>query len=186
MDISRRDYVANVLRMEFEQTLEGRIDRYLSINHQTVIPDHHFSSASAECINLFRDRYFIACICLTQSVAEGIIKFIRERNGVAQIDKESKEALAARMKDAGILSTQFVDALGRIRRSFRDDFHHMNPKVAEVELEPLASRNIADLAAMEREIFAVSFSANGRVQPRQLQYWDADPNGYVPAYVRLV
>ncbi len=186
MDTSRREYVANILRMEFEQMLEGRIDRYLSIDHQPVIADHHFSRGSAECINLFRDGYFTACICLTQSVAEGIVKFLQEKNGVSQVKKESKEALAARMHDAGIVSAHFVDALRRIYRSFRDDFHHMNPKVAEIELEPLASRNIIDLATIEREIFAFSMTGEGRVRPGQPRYWDVDPNGFVPAYVRLV
>lgn len=183
MDSDERDQIERLIRAEFEQSLNERIDRYLSIGHQPIVANHHFADASTECVNLFRDGYFTACITLTQSVAEGIVKFVRERNGVPQVEHESKQAVVERMRDLGILSQCFVDAVSRIRRSFRDDFHHMNPKVAGIELEPLARRNIADLAAIEREIFECRV-ADGRLVPERPLYWDVDAGGDVPVYLR--
>ena len=180
----RREHVEYILRSEFEQSLQQRIDRYLSANHQPILGNHHFAHASTECVHLYRDGYFIACITLSQSVAEGIIRFVRDRNGLPQVEKESKQQLAVRLHDSGVISSAFAQALGRIHRSFRDDFHHMNAKVAEVELEPLAQRNIGDLAVIEREIFECSV-ANGTIVPKNARYWDAKPDGDVPVFLRL-
>ena len=61
MNDDERLYIENSIRAEFEQTLPARVDRYLSIGHQRIIADHHFSAPSSECINLYRDGYFTAC-----------------------------------------------------------------------------------------------------------------------------
>jgi hypothetical protein len=41
-------------------------------------PHVWFEVASTECRDLFRDGHFYGCICLSQSVAEGLGKFILE------------------------------------------------------------------------------------------------------------
>jgi len=133
---------------------------------------------------LYRDGYFTSCIMVAQAVSDGILEFIRDRNSVQQAEGESKQALAKRMQQSGILSEAFVEAFGRIQRSFRNDFHHMNPPVARVDLESLANRNITDLAAIEREIFECGIGLGGTIVPKKLRYWDLQPDGSVRAYVR--
>jgi hypothetical protein len=168
---------------ELERTIEARIDRYLSVNHQWLIADHHFAHASHECLLLYRDGYFTSCIMVAQALSDGILKFVAERNNV-QVKKEKKQALAKRMQQDGIFSQAFVDAVGRIRGGFRNDFHHMNPPIATVDLEALAKRNITDLAALEREIFEYSIGTGGALVLKNPKYWDLQPDGSVPTYVR--
>jgi hypothetical protein len=185
MSDSVREQLERSLRSDLERTINQRVERYLSVDHQPIMADHHFAHASSECLDLFRDGYFISCIMLTQAVAEGIIKFVSERNKTVQLTNENRQEFAERLRATGVLSKGFVDAYGRIQKSFRNDFHHMNPKVSTVDLEPLARRNIADLAAMEREIFGFEIGRNGTLRPKQTLYWDIGPDGNVPVYVRL-
>lgn len=185
MPDARRDQLKAIFVAVFEQTLEERIDRYLEVNHQWITGNHHFASASSEAIDLYRDGYFTSCIMVTQAVSEGIIKFVADRNGIKQTHKEEKLAFAVRMLEAGIVSKDLVEAFGRIQRSFRNDFHHMNPPVAEVDVGALAKRNILDLATIEREIFECRRGTGGTVMPSRLLYWDINEDGSVPAYLRL-
>src|SRR5690606_12216349 len=48
MPDSQRELLRQLLQSAFEQTLDERIERYLSLNHQPLIADHHFSHASTE------------------------------------------------------------------------------------------------------------------------------------------
>ncbi len=169
---------------DLERTIEARLDRYLSVNHQWIIANHYFAQASHECLLLYRDGYFTSCNMVAQAISEGILRFIADRNQVQPAHKESKQALASRMQQMGIVSQAFVEALGRILGSFRNDFHHMNPAVATRDLEGLAMRNITDLAAIEREIFDFAMGPGGTVVPTNVKYWDLQPDGSVPVYVR--
>ena len=60
----------------------------------------------------------------------------------------------------------------------------MNPKVADIPFPELARRNIDDLATIEREIFAYNIN-DGKFSPAQSKYWDLNPDGTVPVYLRL-
>ena len=184
MSDQQRDLLKRSICSDLERTIEARIDRYLSVDHQWLIANHHFAHASHECLLLYRDGYFTSCIMVAQALSDGILKFVAERNSVQQAQKESKQALTKRMHQAGIFSQAFVEAFGRIQDSFRNDFHHMNPPVATVDLESLAKRNITDLAALEREIFGYSIGAGGTLVPKHVRYWDLHPDGSVPVYVR--
>lgn len=179
-----RESMKQQLRARLERTLDERIDRYLAVNHQRVIGGHHFSHASTECVDLYRDGYFHSCITVTQAVAEGIILFVGDRNKLSRKEKETKQVFAERLHDAQIITQDLVDAFTRIQRSFRNDFHHMNPPVAKVPLESLAKQNIGDLAVIEREIFGFDIGPNGSTNPRQLKYWDDAGNGMIHVYVR--
>ena len=57
--ISRSEDLKRRMRAAFEQTIEIRVERYLEVAHQGVIPNHHFAEASSECINLYRDGYLL-------------------------------------------------------------------------------------------------------------------------------
>lgn len=182
MQAIKRGQLQEGLRSALEQTIDQRINRYLEIEHQGIIGNHHFADASSECINLYRDGYFISGVMVSQAVNEGIVKFVAERNGI----KEKKEH-SELMKDftqKEIMSSECTEASERIWRSFRNDVHHMNPKVAFIPFQKLAKRNLQDLAIIEKEIFGVNFK-DGKLVPHHPQYWDVQKDGTVPVFLRL-
>ena len=181
MQAVRRTQLRDELRQTFEQTIDAKVDRYLDINHQGIIGDHYFAAASSECIDLYRDGHFIATVMSRQAVNEGVFKFVSERNNI-QADKHSE--LIKLLLSNHLISQQCADASKRIWGSFRNDVHHMNPKVAKIPFQILARKNLKDLAAVEREIFAVD-SNNGRLVPKQPQYWDVNKDRTVPVFLRL-
>jgi len=185
MSDSKRDTLKETLRSLLEQTLDERVDRYLSVSHQWITGDHHFAHASSEAVALYRDGYYTSCIMVTQAVSEAIIRFVAERNCLKQTQAETKQALARRAQQAGIISRPLLDAFVRIQCSFRNDFHHMNPPVARINLESLAKRNVTDLAVIEREIFECGFGSKGTIVPRNPLYWDVSEDGWGRAYLRL-
>jgi hypothetical protein len=185
MNDERREMLKGTLRWCLEQSLDQRVDRYLSVNHQWVTGGHHFAHASSECLDLYRDAYFLSCVMVAQAVSDGIAKFVAERNGVTRQEQESNQALVRRMQQQGIVSRPFADAFDRIQGSFRNDYHHMNPPVGGLDHESLAGRNIVDLAAIEREIFECSTGNGGTLVPKNHLYWDIDPDGTMLVYLRL-
>ena len=64
------------------------------VAHQGVIPNHHFAVASSECIKLYRDGYLLSAVMVSQSVTEGIWRFVLERNQI-----QLKELKGRRKKD---------------------------------------------------------------------------------------
>jgi len=169
------------LRQADEWSLDSRVDRYLEINHAKVIGNHYFSTASTECLNLYRDGHFIATVMSTQAVNEGILKFLLERNGLRRAKhRENMEKL--RQKD--IITQQCFDAMEQIWGSFRNDVHHMNPNVSKICFSSLAKANLQSLAIVESEIFGVEI-LNGKLSPKQPKYWDRENGGTVPVFLRL-
>ncbi len=182
----RRRMISDDLRAIFEATIEQRVERYLEISHQGMIPNCHFAEASAECIRLYTDGYFLSAVMVTQAVAEGIRKFVVKRNEEVKPDENMKgPAIVSLLVERRILSNNCADAFNRIWKSFRDDVHHMNPKVAEISFRDLAKRNIQDLAALEREVFDFKIGGDGRVIPTNPKYWDVEADGTMPAFLRL-
>jgi len=177
----RRARLKDDLRQACEQTLDERVDRYLEIDHQGIIGNHYFAAASSECINLYRDGHFIATLMASQAVNEGILKFIAERNN---IQARNHEELMEMLVKKGFISCDCADASERIWRSFRNDVHHMNPKVASIPFKQLAKQNLQALAAVEREIFGVNIE-QGKLLPKQPKYWDVQKDGTVPVFLRL-
>ena len=178
------------MRAALEQTIEIRVERYLEVEHQGVIPNHHFAAASSECINLYRDGYLLSAVMVSQSVTEGIWKFVLERNQIqpkklkAGVGKKmERPAVAAVLVKQKIISTECAEAFVRIWLSFRNDVHHMNPRVSTVPFRELARQNMVDLAAIEREIFSFTFS-NGNLVPVQPRYWDLQADGTTSAFLR--
>lgn len=167
-----------------EQTREARVDRYLEIDQQRIIGDHHFARASTECIDLYRDGHFISTVMTTQSVNEGILKFVADRNGI-NYENITREDLLATLLSNGIFSKGCFEASKQIVKSFRNDVHHMNRKVATIDFPKLAKRNIHNLSVVEREVFEVSISNNGELIPKHPKYWDINPDGTVPIYLRM-
>jgi hypothetical protein len=84
----------------------------------------------------------------------------------------------------GLTTYDCADASERIWCSFRNDVHHMNPKVASIPFKQLAKQNLQALAAVEREIFGVNIE-QGKLVPKQPKYWDVQKDGTVPVFLRL-
>ena len=190
-DQLNRVQIAASLRESLEATIEQRVERYIEVSHQNVIPAHHFAAASTQCIELYRDGYFLSAVMVTQAVAEGIRKFVVERNGIeqpaaAKDEAQEKDApkTVALLFDKRIISQKCADAFNRIWRSFRNDVHHMNPKVATIPFPSLAKRNIMDLTTIEGEIFAFKWD-NGRIIPLNRLYWDTRTDGAIGIFLRL-
>ena len=172
-----RPLVIKALRESDEQTREDRSDRYLEVNQQGFIPNHYFADASAECLFLYRDGYFIATVMTTQAVNEGIIKFVAGRNNIKYENMNLSDILTT-LEAQGIISQDCFKASDQIRGSYRNDVHHMNPKVAMIDFQDLAKKNIHNLAIIEREIWGAYHSDEGLV-PLQRKYWDETPDGTV-------
>jgi len=66
--IKRRE-LQDTLRGECLSTINERVTRYLELDFIEVTPNEPFASISAECIRLYQDGYFFACIALCQAVA---------------------------------------------------------------------------------------------------------------------
>lgn len=181
MQFVRRVEIENTLRQIFEQTLHERIERYLEIDHHGIIGNHYFASASSECIDLYRDGYFIAVVMVTQAVNEGILKLVADRN---KVSAKNHSELMKELIEKNIISKKCVEASERIWNSFRNDIHHMNPTVTRIPFRDLAKQNIQDIATIEKDIFEVSFD-NGKLVPKQPQYWDVQKDGTVPIFLRL-
>jgi hypothetical protein len=149
----RRRMVIDSLKQHDEATIETRADRHLEVEHQGVVPNHYFAAASSECLDLYRDGFFLSAVMVSQAVNEGLWKFVLERNNIPRDGAlpDKVRSLAA----SRIVSDDCAEAFGRIWGSFRNDVHHMNPQVAQIPIRELAKRNLTDLASIEREIFAV-------------------------------
>ncbi len=171
-----------------EQTCKARVERFLEIDKQGIIGNQHFARASAECIDLYSYGHFIATVMVTQSVNEGIIKFVANRNQINRQDIRC-DALLPILVSKGIISQGCSEASKQImKRSFRNDIHHMNPPVGEIDSQTwakLAKKNIQNLAIVEREIWAINIDDDGKLVPIQPKYWDINSDGTVPAFLRL-
>lgn len=183
MQAIKRVELQKGLRSLLEQTIDDRINRYLEIEHQGIIGNHHFAAASSECIELYRDGYFISSVMVSHAVNEGIMNFVAERNGIKE--KKKHPELMNELKQKRIITSECAQASERIWSSFRNDVHHMNPKVASIPFQELAKGNLQGLATIEKEIFGVNFK-DGKLVPHHPQYWDVGNDGTVPAFLRLV
>jgi len=179
---AQREYLKQAMQDDLHRSIDERVNRYLEIVYQWVIPAHHFAQASAECIYVYRDGYFLTVLMASQSVTEGLWRFVLERNTIQY--NADREAQANDLVQRAILSRQCADSFGRIFHSFRNDVHHMNPSVTAVPFRELARRNLMDLATIEREIFAVTIGSPGRLVPVQRQYWDIGTDGTTSVFLR--
>ncbi len=176
------------LRQIDEQTLDARINRYMEIEHQGIIHNHHFATASSECIYLYRDGYFIGAVMMSHAINEGIIKLIAERNNIDRHrddgSTKSIEDLILELEKKNIISKDCTDASTKIWKSFRADIHHMNPTIGKIPFQQLAKQNLKCLSTIEREIFGHDFK-DGAIAPHQPKYWDIKSDGTSDVFLRL-
>ena len=184
----KRIMVRESIESQCKSFVEEKIDRYLEIEHQGIIGGHYFAPASSECIYLYRDGYFIGAVMMSHAINEGIIKFVAERNDIQRnkSDGTTKTVLDLinDLREENIISSVCGDASISILRSYRNDVHHMNPTVANIDFKKLAQQNLKYLSIIEREIFNFEIN-NGVIIPTHPKYWDIRSDGTAAAFLRL-
>ena len=87
----KRKQLEKNMQGEFLATIGERISRYQELDFIKLTPNTHFAFVSVECINLYRDGYFLACIALCQAVAEAIVRSMCERSNFNSIGQDYEE-----------------------------------------------------------------------------------------------
>ena len=172
------------LRSMFEIKLVSSVKRAEQTDVIPVVPNHYFSAASSEIREMFIAGYFIGMITLSQSVAEGLSRFLCARNGLKGYLKQKHSKRVVLLLSENIISHESKTAFDEIAE-WRNDFHHMNEniKTNRSELESKAKINIDCLFQIEKEIFDYSFS-KGELVPKYPQYWDISADGTTEAFLR--
>jgi hypothetical protein len=177
------DFVKGLLD-RLEVTKQECANRYLEVHHPQVVPIHHFTNASTECIFLYAEGYFSSTVMVTQALAEGISRFVAERNGIEFNRKLPGPKIVDLLVKKKIVSQDYEEAFKQLWET-RNDVHHMNPDVAKIDLPEYAKRSIQNFEVIEREIFAGSWSNDGRLIPTNPKYWDTREDGKVGVFLRL-
>lgn len=189
----RKAYLREKFIKECENSIDEKIRRYLEIKPQDIIGNHYFSAASTECIKAHTNGQFISAIVLSHAVNEGILKFICETMDIPlNYDKCNKKSgripyikLLRLLRRKGIISKKFFQASQKITTSFRNDYHHMNPKIKNIDHSSISTSNLIQLSIIENEIFGYA-SRGGKLIPNQPIYWpNIENNGTVEAFLRL-
>jgi len=156
----KRNQLEDTLRGECLSNISDRVSRYLELNFIEVTPNEHFASISAECILLYRDGYFFACIALCQAVAEALVRFMCERS-----------------KFGASISQDFEENVGN---------HHLKPKVPteRTKLQAIAKSKIIALHNVESDVFAFEL-VGGVIKPKHHKYWPETHNGLLNAFLRF-
>jgi len=169
-EIALRLAMERSLREDCLSTINKRVGRYLEVKRcfPSVIPYTHFSPVSGECVLLYRDGYFFACIALCQAVAEAIVRFLCERNG---LPTSSFCNDVGKLYKKRIVSSNCRAALGTVWED-RNDYHHLNPEVETdtKRLHDLAKEKIVSLGKVEEEVFKVDI-VKGKIRPRKPNHW---------------
>jgi hypothetical protein len=179
----QRQQLANSLKQDFIGTLDERISRYQELDFIKITPNAHFASVSAECILLYRDGHFLACIALCQAVAEAIVRLMGERSRFTSISdnyEENVEKLhSRRMKpDCHQLFKEIWTG--------RHDYHHLNPQIPteRSKLQGIARSKIVGLHNIESTVFEFAIK-DGAILPKYPKYWDINKDGLMNVFLRF-
>jgi hypothetical protein len=199
------EWTRQQIQKDDESKFEQRVARAQRAKIHRIIPHLWFDVASTECRDLFRDGHFFGCICLSQSVAEGLAKFVLERHH-ARIGKQKRpielcknpatgrqliemlKKLSGGMRNGkrmSALSDRCLGAFDCIEGGDRNDFHHLNKGIVrELEkLEKRAEECVTALYDIESELFAFDI-ISGVLTPHQSQYWPDAGKKYGQVYLR--
>lgn len=172
------------LRGHFFSTIDERILRYQELDFIELTPNTHFAFVSVECINLYRDGYFLACIALCQAVAEVIVRLICERSKFSSISNEYEknvEKLQRRKIEPD------CNELFREIWKGRNDYHHLNPDIPteRSKLKDIAKSKLVTLHKIESKVFSFKWTKDGAISPGFPKYWDYNDNGTLNVYLRF-
>jgi len=181
----RHAELEHTLKADCISTISDRVTRYLELNFTEVIPNEQpFAPVSAECIFLYRDGYFFACIALCQAVAEALVRFMCERSkfgaSISQDFEENVEKLRKRniKPDCSKLVKEIWEG--------RHDYHHLTLKVPtdRKKLQAIAKSKIIALHDVESKVFAFEW-VGGTIKTKYPKYWPATNNGLLNVFLRF-
>ena len=189
--MDREKVLKAIKRKQLEETMQGyflatlneRISRYQELDFIKLTPNTHFAFVSVECINLYRDGYFLACIALCQAVAEAIVRLMCERskfNSISQDYEVNIENLHKRK-----IPPDCDDLFKEIWKD-RNNYHHLNPTITteKSKLQDIAKSKIIVLHKIEAKVFEFNI-INGAISPMYPKYWDFNENGMLNVYLRI-
>lgn len=170
------------LRQEYQQDIDRRAKRYLSVRPHKVIPFTHFAAVSSEVPKLFRDGHFYGAIALTQAVSEALVRFMCECNSFGA-EKDYEKNVATLLK-RNLIDEGLKDKLLHLWNN-RNDYHHLNSNIEQdrQKLESLALNKIKLLNEIESMVFAFTLR-NGAIVPQQPKYWPDIDKGKIPVFLR--
>ena len=179
----QRQQLADSLEQDFIGTLNERISRYQELDFIKVTPNAHFASVSAECILLYRDGYFLACIALCQAVAEAIVRLICKRSKFTSISDDYEENVR-KLRNRKIKPdcNQLFEEIW----VGRDDYHHLNPGIPTErnKLQEIARSKIITLHKIESIVFEFAIK-DGAILPKYPKYWDINKDGLINVFLRF-
>jgi hypothetical protein len=187
-------WVRRQLQEDDQGKLEQRVARVLRVRTHKIVPHVWFDVASTECRDLFRDGHFYGCICLSQSVAEGLGKFILEVHHSTAKNPKGKHLikLLRNLKwgkyhgqDLPVLTDECLKAFVCIEGDDRNDFHHLNKGIMTdlAKLEKRAEECVMALYHIETELFGFEVKA-GILTPYRREFWPDSGKEYGQVYLR--
>jgi len=179
----KRHRLQDRLQQDFLASIDDRISRYLELDFGQVVPNTHFAPITIECILLYRDGYFFACIALCQAVAEALLRFMCERNDIRNKGFETNIRNLSKLKDN--IHPDWIKMLKRVWKN-RNDYHHLNPDVPteEEKLKEIAKDKIVSLLDVESKVFAFEW-VDGRIKRTYPEYWLENDGGLLNSYLRF-
>ena len=179
----RRTEVEHTLKADCLSTLSDRVTRYLELKFTELTPNAHWASISAQCILLYRDGYFFACIALCQAVAEAIVRDLCKENAL-RVSKDFNTNVNRLHREEKI-SIDCKGALETIWKN-RNDYHHLNPEVPteRKKLQAGAKSKLIALHGVESEVFAFEWVC-GAIKPKHPKYWPETQNGLLNVFLRF-
>src|SRR4030042_6379941 len=132
--MDRGDILKAIQRKQLEENFKGdflaaieeRISRYQELDFIKLTPNTHFAFVSVECINLYRDGYFLACIALCQAVAEAIVRLMCQRSKFSSVSNDYEKNIE-NLRKRGIQPD--CNELFKEIRKERNAYHHLNPAI---------------------------------------------------------
>lgn len=178
----RRAELEHTLRGECLSTISERVTRYLELDFIKVTPNEHFASISAECVRLYRDGYFFACIALCQAVAEAIVRLLCTKSGFKADKVFEKNIDTLRRRKIKPDRSELLEEIWK----GRDDYHHLNPKVPteREKLQAIAKSKMIALHGVESGVFAFE-RVGGAIEPKHPKYWPEARDGLLNGFLRF-
>ena len=180
----QRQQLADSLKQDFIGTLDERISRYQELDFIKVTPNAHFASVSAECIFLYRDGHFLACIALCQAVAEAIVRLMCERSKFGSSISKDYEKNVENLEKRKI-QPNCSELFKEIWKD-RNNYHHLNPEIPteRSKLQDIAKSKIITLHKIESKVFDFTWTKDGAISPRYPKYWDFK-DGFLNVFLRF-
>lgn len=179
----KRKQLEDSLKQDFLATLNERISRYQELDFIKITPNSHFASVSTECILLYRDGHYLACIALCQAVVESIVRLMCERSKFSSISNDYEKNVEKLYKRN--IKPDCNELFKEIWKG-RHQYHHLNPEIPieRSKLQKIAKSKMVTLHRVESTVFEFAI-INGAISPKYLKYWDLREDGKLNVFLRF-